>query len=320
MEREAGLDAHRGALIAATGVALVAMLVLPPLFGFAVDIGSFAALFVAAAIPAAFLPYTRWRRLDALSPILETTSLGLLLTLPIIVLTYAAMRVGMPIADERLMAWDAALGFNWPAFVQAVDRSAALSRALAFGYGSFHWQLLLLPTLLGLAGLPRRSYRLMLGYALVCASSAVLSVSFPARAAYVAHGLDAATLTHIDGHFGRFFLDSFDKARSADFFTLALGDVAGIITFPSVHVGVAVLCGWAAWPSRPLRAVFLPLNVLMAVSAITHGAHYLVDVLAGGGVAVLSIAAVGRIVRALDRPRADASAHVPGRVAAPSPV
>ena len=303
MPQDHDIAADRDALLAASALALLAMLAVPPLFGFALDLASFYPVAVLASVPTLFLPYARWRGLHRLAAGLETTALGLVLAVPALVFSYAAMRVGAPLADGTLRAWDAALGFDWLACVRFVDRSRSVAAALSIGYSSFVFQLLLLPALLCAARLPERAYRLMLGYLLLCTLSAIIGAGFPAEAAYVAYDLPADAFRHVDGHFGRLFLDSFHAARTAEHFTLGLGDAAGIVTFPSVHAGVAALCAWAAWPSRPLRALFVPLNLLMAASAVTNGAHYLVDVLAGGAVAFLTIALVRRAGRVAARPR-----------------
>ncbi len=69
----------------------------------------------------------------------------------------------------------------------------------------------------------------------------------------------------------------------------------GILTFPSVHAAVAMLCAWAMWPIRPLRYPFLLLNILMTVSAVSHAGHYLADIIAGIGIAAATIAIVNKL-------------------------
>jgi membrane-associated phospholipid phosphatase len=88
-------------------------------------------------------------------------------------------------------------------------------------------------------------------------------------------------LTNINIHYGYFFLGQFEAVRSDPHFVLSMEQVAGIITFPSVHAAVAGLCIWAAWSVPYLRYPMLILNLSMAVSAISHGSHYFVDVPAG---------------------------------------
>ena len=290
----AGIEDYRRALFAATAAGLAAMLALPLLLGFAVDFASFLPLFVLAATPALFLPYVAWRRLEPIRPALEATSLGLLLTLPVLVFTYAAMRLDMPLADPLLAGIDAAFGFDWTGFTRWVDRSPAASLILGLGYSSFSFQLLFLPALLCITRQPARAYQLVLAYFILCTISAAIGAFFPSVGAYVTHDMDPHSLHHISGKFGHFFLASFHAVRDEAAFSLGIDNVAGILTFPSVHAGVAALCAWAAWPSRRLRWPFLALNVIMAVSAITHGAHYLVDILAGGLVAAATVPLVHR--------------------------
>jgi membrane-associated phospholipid phosphatase len=302
---------YRRALLAAAAAAIALMLALPLLLGFRVDYASFLPLYVMVALPAMVIPYAKWRGLAPLLPVLEATALGLLLTLPVLVFTYAAMRLDMPLADPLLARMDASLGFDWTGFVRLVDTSRLVSLVLAIGYSSFSFQLLLLPTLLCIARRPERAYMLMIGYVILCSLSAGFGSFFPSVGAYVTHGLDPHSLHHVSGKFGHFFLASFRAVRGEPGFVLGIDNVAGILTFPSVHAGVAALCAWAAWPSRWLRWPFLVLNLVMAVSAISHGAHYLVDILAGGLVAAATVPLVHRLAAAL-RPRA-----VP--VAAPVP-
>ncbi len=304
------LEDYRRALLAAAIAALAAMLALPLLLRFHVDYASFLPLYVLAALPAAVLPYAKWRRLDALKPALEATALGLLLTLPVLVFTYAAMRLGMPLADPLLARLDAAIGFDWTGFTRWVDQSRLASLILSLGYSSFSFQLLFLPSLLCIARLPARAYQLMLGYLILCALSAAVGIFFPSVGAYVTHAMDPASLDHINGKFGHFFLDSFHAVRGEPDFSLGIDNVAGILTFPSVHAGVAALCAWAAWPSRSLRWPFLILNLIMAVSAVTHGAHYLIDIIAGGLVAAATVPLVHRVGLAM-RPKASLEATEP---------
>jgi membrane-associated phospholipid phosphatase len=76
-----------------------------------------------------------------------------------------------------------------------------------------------------------------------------------------------------------------------DCFNFSLQAAQGILTVPFVHAAVACLCAWAAWTS-PMRHPFLILNIATAVSALLHGSHYLVDVIAGLGVSAFAIATI----------------------------
>lgn len=208
---------------------------------------------------------------------------------PIIAWTYAAIRMDMPLADAELAAMDLALQFDWKAFISLVDASPKISGLLGDAYSSFYFQLLFLPVLLVVFGRNQRAYAMLFAYYLLCAISSFISLWYPALGAYVTYAVSSDELASINAKFGYFFLDEFHAVRSDPSFLLRIDESAGILTFPSVHVGVAVICAWAAWEAKWLRYPFLLINIAMAASAISHGSHYLIDVIGGIGVAGLSI-------------------------------
>jgi membrane-associated phospholipid phosphatase len=214
---------------------------------------------------------------------------GLLATIPVIVWTYVAVGFAEPLADPQLAAMDMALGFDWRSFIAFVDRHTWLANALGVAYSSFSYQLLLLPAYFALRGKRARASAIVFSYALLCFLLSAISIWYPALGTYVFYGAAPDDLANINTQFGFFFLEQFDAVRNQAHFILDFDHVAGLLTFPSGHAGVAALCAWAAWDSRLLRYPFLILNIGMATAAISHGSHYLIDVVAGLGMAGLTI-------------------------------
>lgn len=239
-----------------------------------------------------------WKRgMDRLAPGLEAVMLGLFMTVPILVSTYLAMSLDHPLADESLAYADGIMGFDWTVFIGFVDGHPDLATALQYAYSSISFQLLTLPLLLGIAGYQERSYRMIFAYGVICYTSSIISIWFPALGTYAAHGISQPQLNSINVHYGFAFLHDFLAVRSAPTFTLSLANASGIVTFPSVHAAAALLCGWAAWPVKSFRYPFAALNVLMAVSAVSNGGHYVTDIVAGFLVATISIAVVTQVLR-----------------------
>jgi membrane-associated phospholipid phosphatase len=302
------MEATRKVLFVAAAVVLLAMLALPPLTGFSVDLGSFQAAFVLAAVLGAFLPYVHWRKLTPMVPALESMALGMALTPAVIALTYVAMRLNLPLADGLLIRADESLGLDWPAFIHWIDSSALAANLLFFAYLIFGPELILLPALLCAVGLPLRAYQVTLGWLLIGVFASAITSMFPSIAAYAGHGMTQDDLGNINIWLGTGFLDSFTAVRSQPDFVLGVTNASGIVSFPSIHAGAAILCIWAAWPSRLLRYPVLVLNALMIVAAIPYGAHYFVDIIAGCTVAAVVIAVMNRIAsksgaRAAGHPR-----------------
>ena len=87
------------------------------------------------------------------------------------------------------------------------------------------------------------------------------------------------------------FAPPFHALRDGSLNVVELSALDGIITFPSFHAAVAVLLAWAASGIPYLRYPMIILNLLMLLSSIPIGGHYLVDVIAGSLVAIGSIVA-----------------------------
>lgn len=266
--------------------------------GMAIDYGSFGVLLKSIVLTAvAGILYAVFRRMEPMRVALEAILCGFLLMIPIGLCSYAAIGANFPLADDALAGMDKALGFDWRAFVSLVDARPVLATVLEYAYQSFTPQLFLTPVFLVFGGKYTRAYAMVAAYGLLCFAACLTSVWFPAVGAYAAYDMSALGLANINTHFGFAFLEQFHGVRGNPNFVFSLTEMMGILTFPSVHVGVAVICAWALWDVRRLRYPFLVLNILMGLSAITHGGHYLVDVIAGVGVAALAIAVVTAVFK-----------------------
>mgnify|MGYP001561509803 CR=1 FL=1 len=288
---EAELMRTRRVLFALTAVHVPLVMGLALVTGLRVDVWDFLPLCLVVVAYFGLIRLLAQRfGIPAFVGLAEVYGLGLVNVVPVVTATYLAMRVGMPLADDRLLAMDAVFRFDWVALVRWIDGHALLALTLNQAYDSIQWQMLVIPLVLALSGQLARSYQLVIGYVLICALSSVISVWFPAAGQYIVHGLDPHSLAYIKGELGTAFLTQFDAVRDNPGFVLQISHSQGILTFPSVHAGVAALCAWAAWSQRWLRYPVALLNVAMAFSAMIVSNHYAIDIVAGGGVAGLSVA------------------------------
>jgi membrane-associated phospholipid phosphatase len=62
----------------------------------------------------------------------------------------------------------------------------------------------------------------------------------------------------------------------------------GLVAFPSFHVAQCILTAIAFWHSRWLRFPAAVLAILMCISTVTTGWHYVIDVIGGVTVAIFS--------------------------------
>jgi membrane-associated phospholipid phosphatase len=95
----------------------------------------------------------------------------------------------------------------------------------------------------------------------------------------------------------------------------------GIITFPSLHAALAVILIAAFWPLPVARWICAVINTLMLAATPIDGSHYLIDVVAGIGIALLCLVAARALVARMSAPAAAARIEIApaaARVAAPS--
>jgi membrane-associated phospholipid phosphatase len=62
----------------------------------------------------------------------------------------------------------------------------------------------------------------------------------------------------------------------------------GLVAFPSFHVAQCILTAIALWHSRWLRFPAAVLAILMCISTVTTGWHYVIDVIGGLAVAIFA--------------------------------
>ena len=288
-EQPATGDSAAGAMLVFLAIAIAACQWLQPI---AIDPRSTVTLIAACgALALAALFYRRVRPREnfavmcvALSQVILFTALG-------IVLSYLLARNGGELWDSRLAEWDRAIGFDWLAYVRWFDQSAVAVTWLKLAYASLIPQVIALVLALGFTQRLAELRTVMLAAIVAGTVTIILSSLFPAVSNYIHLGLSARDFVHVDPFAGDVHMRDFTALRDGTTQLLVLGKMQGIITFPSYHAGLSVVTLWGFWASR-MAWVRWP-GMLLAASTIVatpvDGGHYLVDVIAGGAIAVLAL-------------------------------
>jgi membrane-associated phospholipid phosphatase len=87
-----------------------------------------------------------------------------------------------------------------------------------------------------------------------------------------------------------------EALRAGTTHSVSLATLTGLIAFPSFHTSAAILMIWAAWPLAWLRLPVLAVNGAMLAATPVEGAHYLIDMIGGGALALFAIAMTERLV------------------------
>lgn len=278
--------------------------------GLRVDLSSNPALIViVCGYTALTIYYAAFRHEPRLVAILVAAAQLFLVLFIGLLLTYAASAVGLPYRDANFHLADLWLGFDRETYKTIISSVPGLSAVLDAAYLSIQPQTALIPLALILAGQLPRLQQFVMAFGIALSITALIAAFLPAMDAMIyldlAPGgiatLPSGTYTHIP---------TLEALRTGAMTTIRLNDLEGLITFPSFHTADGVLFAWALWRIRYLRVGGLIVNALMIASTPISGSHYLIDVIAGAGVAGVAIIIANRFSTANARDPLQAIARV----------
>jgi membrane-associated phospholipid phosphatase len=187
-----------------------------------------------------------------------------------------------PLVDSNLNAIDARMHFSTAFVVHLAARAPLAQLGLTVSYSLV--QVLVIAAILAppFFGHPGASRRFVLGIVFAAVVTAGLTALWPAIGPWTTEGLvptkqQAAVAAYLM------------RLKSSSPVDLDMID-AGIVSFPSFHVVLAILSATALASIRRLRGWVWALAGLICISTITTGWHFGIDVIGGLVLAILTIA------------------------------
>jgi membrane-associated phospholipid phosphatase len=210
---------------------------------------------------------------------------------------YALQRLAFPLRDVLLTRADLALGFHWLDYARWVDRHPDVQAVVRFAYDSIALQIALPVLVLGLSARAHELRIYILAFAFAFVATIVVSALMPAAGPIAMVDRASFDLLRFTGATP---IDHLTRLREAG--PLVMTEFpGGIATFPSFHSTVAVLTPLALRSHRRIFVVLALFNLAMLAGTLTEGAHYLIDVLAGIGMAFLGYALARRVLAREER-------------------
>ncbi|GEP10166.1 phosphatase PAP2 family protein [Methylobacterium gnaphalii] len=211
-------------------------------------------------------------------------------TAAVSVFHYLTATLAAPLIDRHLAVTEKALGFDWVAYLRFLTEHPALSQRLAWAYHSTGPQIMLVVIVLGATSRLGRLWAFVRLYVALLPFTVLISAALPAVGPYAYYQPSVVPVGHLDTVGAVWHLEPLAGLRDGTLKVIALGDIRGLVTFPSFHVCLAAITAWALAPVPVIGYLALLLNALVVVSAIGSGGHYLTDILAGGVLAGLALA------------------------------
>lgn len=210
------------------------------------------------------------------------STLGALATYPVMVGT-----IGWH--DAALDSWDKAMGFDWVGSYRFIAERPWLAWLTERIYFSIFVSPLIVIAGLTLTGRSGHARAFLLTFVVALVITILIFRFLPARDPVVyllGDSVDYMPAT------GILHVATIEQLRSGELTMISIRTLGGLIAFPSFHASAAVLFIWAAWPVTRLRLPCFLLNLAMLIVIPVQGAHYLIEVIAGIGVAAAAIGAV----------------------------
>lgn len=217
----------------------------------------------------------RWIGFEMLAAPLEMLMLSLIITLMMSFAAAAIAATGAPLVDDALRRADTwFLGFHKEAVVAHVAQIPWFRTATIWIYDSLAYT----PQLLVIILLAKRDYArawtALTAVYLAMAISVVCLLFFPAYG---------------QPPFAYDYITTLNGLRAGTLRTFDSSVINGLVTFPSLHAADAVILAWGfSWLGR-WAAPAVVVNILMVGTALFVGGHYLVDLIAGCGLAVAAM-------------------------------
>lgn len=196
------------------------------------------------------------------------------------VISNAGLRLGAPTIDPLLLRADALAGIRVEDAVRAFARHRWLIDGLAWFYNASSLAVVALIAWLVVRGERRLTWELLATVVVAMQVIALCSIATPAVGAMAHTGMLDLQGSGLPRGAGVYHLDAFARFHAGADPVLRLGDMNGLVTFPSFHTVLALLATQALAHTR-WRWLGVAWTAVVIVSTIPIGGHYAVDLLAG---------------------------------------
>lgn len=259
-----------------------------------------------AMFAAGELLYTRYRPDARIA-----SACGMLAILPMATLTgaiisHAGLKFDFAYIDSALSTADLMLGIHAPAIVLAFAKYPNWVSALELIYNTTLLVCVVCGLALAACGRTSRARELAFVFTFCLLIACVVSIFLPALGSTVYHGIEG--VAGLPSQAGNFHMATVAYYRDDPSAIFDLTRTQGIVTFPSFHLVMAMMIPHALRGAGIVTWLSVGWGLLVAVSSVVIGGHYIVDLLGGAvcwAVAVWLIRTRSSTIRTQAKPHFD---------------
>lgn len=233
--------------------------------------------------------YTVKRQEPALAAMAASVAFLIVFTPFGAILSYATTALDLPMHDAVYAAADVRLGLDWMAMLEAIAATPAVVMPMRIVYSSSLPHVAIAVAALAVTGQHERLRTFIFLFAATASITCVLSGLLPAIGTFAYYAPSEELRAVLGMKVGVWHVAPFNALRDGSLTVIDLVDVQGLVTFPSFHAALAIVCGWATWSVRWVAWPSAVLAVLIVAATPHIGGHYFVDLIGGGVIAWAAI-------------------------------
>ncbi|MGX1419724.1 membrane-associated phospholipid phosphatase [Bradyrhizobium elkanii] len=248
-----------------------------------------------AAIVLSIYLVAKGLRIQFVQLFINTWSQNIIVAIAATMLTYAAATVGRPLVDAQLLRADQLMGYDWRTYAGLFAGSDMMARIVTEAYNSIFLLPHLVILVLAVTGRIQTLEKFIL--------AAIISLTITIAVFALLPATTAWTHLHVsDTEVSSFrnlpltsegWIDDLIRIRDGSLRSLRNFHGQGLIAFPSFHCTAALILIWACWNVRWLRIPMTLANLAMILATPIVGGHYVVDLIGGLVVTIVSVILAG---------------------------
>jgi hypothetical protein len=198
------------------------------------------------------------------------------------IICHAGLRLGTPWIDGLLDAADRAMGIRTPQLALWLALDSGLGPIFDIAYRSTPAATFLTAIWLCSRLDTDRLWEMSFCYSACIILASISNAAFPAVGSSIYHHIDGTP--GLPAGAGNFYMDAIRYFRDPGNTIFDWTKINGIVTFPSFHMVMAIIIPYACRDNRILFRLTATWGILVAISAICIGGHYVVDLLGGAAI------------------------------------
>jgi PAP2 superfamily len=212
------------------------------------------------------------------------------------IISHLMMTIDFPMADERLLAWDKAIGFDWLAYAKLITSLPLLTNIVFFAYNELTFAgLAIIAAMLIILNLRVRALEIMFLIVATAFICILLSSAFAAKGT-LALMVDPELASRLNLGNLSSQAEIIAELRSTNPIHMAIANLEGIVSFPSFHTCMALIAAWCCRGRWYTFTLGVANAAAILIATPIFGGHYLVDLIGGLIVTISGIIVWNKLV------------------------